>query len=58
MTIEAVPGSRYHYSGGGYEIVEALVETLRDLVRDLLRAGLPRFLRRAARRIEGINRAS
>ncbi len=26
VTVIAVPGSAYHYSGGGYEIVEALVQ--------------------------------
>jgi len=26
VTLEAVPGSRYLYSGGGYEIVEALIQ--------------------------------
>ena len=27
VRVEAVPGSRYAYSGGGYEIVEALIES-------------------------------
>jgi CubicO group peptidase (beta-lactamase class C family) len=28
VTVVAVPGSGYHYSGGGYEIVEALVQDI------------------------------
>ncbi len=41
VRVEAVPGSRYAYSGGGYEIVQALIESrtgrpYHDAVADLL----------------------
>jgi CubicO group peptidase (beta-lactamase class C family) len=41
VTVVAVPGSAYHYSGGGYEITEALMqdvagEPFTELMRDLV----------------------
>jgi CubicO group peptidase (beta-lactamase class C family) len=41
VRVEAIPGSRYAYSGGGFEIVQALIEattkvTFQDALQDLL----------------------
>ena len=41
VRVEAIPGSRYAYSGGGYEIVHALIEAttkmkFQDALEDLL----------------------
>jgi len=41
VRVEAIPGSRYAYSGGGYEIVQALIEAatkmkFQDALKDLL----------------------
>jgi len=48
VLVEAVPGSRYAYSGGGYEIVQALIEgktklSYQDALESLVlrRAGMP-----------------
>ena len=42
VRVEAIPGSRYAYSGGGFEIVQALIEAktnvkFQDALQDLLR---------------------
>jgi CubicO group peptidase (beta-lactamase class C family) len=41
VRVEAIPGSRYAYSGGGFEIVQALIEAttkvkFQDALQDLL----------------------
>jgi CubicO group peptidase (beta-lactamase class C family) len=51
VTVIAVPGSAYHYSGGGYEIVEALVA-------DVAKAPFPEVMEELVLKPAGLSRST
>ena len=56
VRVEATPGSRYAYSGGGFEIVQAVIEAatkmnFQDAVQDLLLRPAGLFGERAIERV-------